>query len=175
MSAFIPVQQSSHTLGAAPAGTVPNFAGSPNQGAYIPVQEGTAGVPGYQVEKRGVKGHHTVLHPIVYAQPPPPQPQPQPQVIVVQQPVPVIQQVASPAPSPQPQQPINIKVNNQMPEQQGTPMTINNSQASPQPQQQAHQPTVQPTQPQIHAQPQVTQPQIHAQPQTTTAPMVTQH
>jgi len=107
-------------------GAIANTMGSPNQGAFIPTGPGAVGAGGYIVSKHGEKGHHTVIHPVIYQQAPAPapivvmQPPPQPQPVYVQQ---------QPAQPPQQQQPeIHIKVNNVQPEAAAQqPTTINNS------------------------------------------------
>jgi hypothetical protein len=120
MSGFIPVN----------GPVLLNTHGSPNQGAYLPAGALGASAAGFVTTQHGEKGHHTVVHPVIFQAPPPPPPQTIIHEVVKEVPVPVT--VPSPAPS-QPA-PVNIKINNTTPGQEQAPTTINNSAAPALPQ-----------------------------------------
>jgi len=109
MSNYVPVSTSTTTTTTRTA---------PPAGISIP-PGAPAGHVGYVTEQRGIKGHHTVMHPVIVSQQPgptqiiqpvmqpqapPPQPPPQQQPIVVQQP-PVNIHIDNTDKSPQAQQP----------------------------------------------------------------------
>ena len=72
-----------------------NTHGSPNQGLYIPAGPLAAQASGFITTQEGVKGHHTVVHPVIIQQAPPPPPPPV-QTIIKEVPVPM------PVPAPRP-------------------------------------------------------------------------